>query len=63
MELDTKKCRACWRCVAACRKGALGKVSVLWHKHAKLRRSVLCVGCGRCAAVCQTGAIKRAVAP
>jgi len=63
VELDTRACQACWRCVEACRKGVVGKVSVLWHKHAKLREGSTCVGCLGCVAVCQAGAMQRRRVP
>jgi uncharacterized Fe-S center protein len=50
--LDTSKCQACWRCVDTCARQVLGKVSVLWHKHAKLSAGQECTGCLRCVAEC-----------
>jgi Fe-S-cluster-containing hydrogenase component 2 len=59
VELDTRKCQACWRCVDACARQVIGKVSVLWHKHAKLRAGKDCTGCLKCVAVCPAKAMAR----
>jgi NAD-dependent dihydropyrimidine dehydrogenase PreA subunit len=58
VELDSRACKACWACCHACPRGVLGKVSVLWHKHAVIRRGEDCVGCGQCIAVCDAGALR-----
>lgn len=63
VQLDTHKCQACWQCVDACRKGVLGKIVVLWHKHAGIRNGEDCVGCCRCVEICAHGALQRRVAP
>jgi len=39
VEFDSHQCQACWSCIDACPKQVIGKVSVLWHKHAALRRA------------------------
>jgi ferredoxin len=57
--LDTRTCQACWRCVNACANQVIGKVSVLWHKHAKLRVGKACTGCLKCVAVCPPKALQR----
>lgn len=58
VELDTRQCQACWLCVDACPRQVLGKVSVLWHKHARLRVGKDCTGCLKCVAVCVPQALK-----
>jgi uncharacterized Fe-S center protein len=63
VQLDTHKCQACWQCVHACRKNVLGKIVVLWHKHAVIRKGEDCVGCFKCVEVCHPGALQRGVAP
>lgn len=64
VELDSRKCQACWSCVDACARQVIGKVSVLWHKHAVLRKGQDCVGCLKCVVACRAGALrKRIVAP
>lgn len=53
--LDTRRCVACWQCVAQCPKQVIGKVSVLWHRHVVFRHPEACVGCKRCTKVCPQG--------
>lgn len=52
MVSSTHDCIACWRCVDSCPRQVLGKVSFLWHRHAKIVAPDRCVGCGKCAEVC-----------
>lgn len=59
VELDTRTCQACWRCVSACPSQVIAKVSVLWHKHARLRDGKACTGCLKCVAVCSNQALRR----
>ena len=64
VELDSRKCQACWLCVDACPIRVIGRVSVLWHKHASFRQAEDCLGCFECVAVCRSGALRaRTVAP
>ena len=58
---DSRKCQACWSCVDTCPKQVIGKVSVLWHKHAALRRGKDCTGCFKCVAVCRAGALQQRI--
>lgn len=58
--LDRSRCEACWSCVDACPKGALGKMQVLWHKHAVVADAERCTGCRRCLDVCALGALSSA---
>ena len=59
VQFDSRKCQACWACVDACARQVIGKVSVLWHKHAALRKGEDCIGCFKCVAACRTGALHR----
>jgi MinD superfamily P-loop ATPase len=56
--LDTSMCRACWECNAACTRGVLGKISVPFHKHARVACPADCRGCGKCVVACPEGAIR-----
>ena len=53
-----RNCTACWKCVKNCPVGAIGKVSFLWHRHAKPHKSI-CVGCMKCVEVCPHGCFSR----
>lgn len=55
--LDHSRCNACWCCVAVCPEAVLGKVEVLWHKHAAVDSGERCRGCGRCVKACKSGAL------
>ena len=57
--LDPHRCEACWACVEACPKGVLGKVNILFHKHAVVRGADECIGCGKCVKVCKSDAITK----
>jgi Fe-S-cluster-containing hydrogenase component 2 len=56
--IDAHRCEACGHCVEACRHQALGMVSFLFHKHAKVSHADRCRGCLRCVRACQHGAIQ-----
>ena len=55
--LDTRLCRACWKCIEVCQKKALGKIDLPFHRHAAIRNADNCKGCRKCAAACPQGAI------
>jgi Pyruvate/2-oxoacid:ferredoxin oxidoreductase delta subunit len=52
VQLDTRKCKACWRCLEDCQKQVIGKVNLPWHKHALIINSDKCTGCLRCINAC-----------
>ena len=52
---DTRKCNACWECIDECKKGVLGKVNLLFHKHVVIANAEKCSGCKRCITVCPNG--------
>lgn len=57
VELDTHLCRACWKCIAACKRRVFGKVDLPFHKHARIVNPAKCKGCNKCVQACQTGAL------
>ncbi len=59
IELNSRQCRACWKCVTECPQGVLHKVDFLWHRHAVVRRGDDCTGCLRCVRACDSNAITR----
>lgn len=52
VKLDTRKCKACWRCIDKCSNQVIGKVDLPWHKHVLLVDSHKCNGCLTCIQTC-----------
>ena len=59
IQLDTRKCKACWKCNEGCPKQVIGKINLPWHKHARIIHPVECTGCLKCVKVCQYEAISK----
>jgi ferredoxin len=57
VRLNTLICAACWKCVDVCHKNALGKVDILGHRHARIKRADACAGCLKCVKACSSGAL------
>lgn len=57
IRLNTHKCKACWDCVTECPQHVLGKIDLLFHKHARIDHPDNCKGCMRCVKTCLNGAI------
>jgi len=57
IQIDTHKCQACWKCLAACPNDVFRKINLPFHKHIRLERPELCKGCRKCLAVCEQHAI------
>lgn len=55
--INTKICDACGKCIEACPKGVLGKVNIIFHKHAHVDESEQCIGCLKCVKACPQKAI------
>ena len=55
--LDAHLCQACLKCIAACPNGVIGKVDILFHKHARIDHAEKCEGCRECVNVCPQQAI------
>jgi 2-oxoglutarate ferredoxin oxidoreductase subunit delta len=58
IEVNTRLCRACWKCVDACPKGVIGKTGFVFHKHVRIVKPGNCTGCGACVKACPNGAIE-----
>ncbi|HBL76632.1 MAG TPA: FeS-binding protein [Prolixibacteraceae bacterium] len=56
VQLDTRKCKACWKCIESCPGKVIGKVSFLSHRHAIFRNANKCKGCLKCVKGCEFGA-------
>jgi NAD-dependent dihydropyrimidine dehydrogenase PreA subunit len=52
-----EKCRGCWKCLDVCRQGVIGRINLLFHKHALIVSPDLCRGCCLCVKVCSFQAI------
>lgn len=57
--IDPRGCVACWKCVGECPKKAIGKVSVLCHRHVVFAHPEACVGCGKCVKTCPNGVFQK----
>jgi len=57
IQLNTKHCKACWKCLEACPKQVFGKIDFFFHKHAKIVKAKNCIGCLKCIKVCPHGAL------
>ena len=56
--LNTKCCQACWACVETCPEHVIGKVDMLFHRHARIDHPENCRGCLRCLKACPSLAIQ-----
>jgi 2-oxoglutarate ferredoxin oxidoreductase subunit delta len=56
IQLDTKKCKACWECIKICSNQVISKVDIPWHKHALIVEPDACTGCLKCVSICQYNA-------
>ena len=59
IQLDTKKCEACWKCMEVCPNNVFGRINLPWHKHVKLKNISDCTGCLKCVNVCASNAINK----
>jgi ferredoxin len=59
IQLDTKKCIACWECLSECKNNVIGRIILPWHKHSKFVNSNDCTGCLKCVNICEPGALTK----
>jgi 2-oxoglutarate ferredoxin oxidoreductase subunit delta len=59
IQLDTKKCIACWECLSECKNNVIGRINLPWHKHSKFVNSNDCTGCLKCVNICEPGALTK----
>ncbi len=57
VQLDTRKCKACWKCQEKCSNNVFGKINLPWHKHAIIDNGDKCTGCLKCVKVCDYEAL------
>ena len=55
--LDTRQCRACWKCIDACPQKVFGRINIIIHKHTLIVHGEKCTGCGKCVKCCEHGAL------
>ena len=58
IQLDSRNCDACWKCIENCPQKVIEKVDIIIHKHAHIDTSKKCIGCLRCVKICENSAIK-----
>ncbi len=58
IELNTRDCQACWKCVETCPNHVLGKAILLRHRHAHVDDAAACKGCKKCVRACPNEAIR-----
>ena len=58
IQLYTRNCTACWKCVENCPKKVIGKIYIIFHKHARIDNSKECTGCLKCVKTCEYDAIR-----
>ena len=59
VQLDTRKCKACWKCLETCPQQVIGKVDLPWHKHALINTPDNCNGCLKCIKICGYNSITK----
>jgi NAD-dependent dihydropyrimidine dehydrogenase PreA subunit len=57
IRFDSRKCKACWKCIEICPENVFGKINVIIHKHMKIANSSCCIGCMKCVKACSFDAI------
>jgi MinD superfamily P-loop ATPase len=57
IQVDSRKCKACWKCIEVCRNNVIGKINLPFHKHVHIEHPELCKGCLKCLKVCPEKAI------
>jgi len=63
IELITRNCQACWKCVDTCPNRVLGKVDFFHHRHARVDHAEACKGCKECVLICPNEAIRYIYVP
>lgn len=54
---SARHCTACWACIDTCPHKAIGKITLLWHRHAVIRYAA-CIGCMKCVQTCPNGCFR-----
>ena len=56
IQLDTRRCKACWKCINTCPNKVIGKINFLGHRHARINEPDKCSGCLKCLKICEYSA-------
>jgi len=59
IQIDSRKCNACWKCIENCPKHVLEKVDIVIHRHSHIYNSNECIGCLKCIKTCEFNAISK----
>lgn len=59
VQLNTSKCKACWKCLRHCPQLVIDKVDLPWHKHALITNPDACSGCLKCVRICEHSAFSK----
>ena len=59
IQLDTRKCKACWKCLDICPNNVIDRINLPFHKHARINNSIYCKGCLKCLNVCESNALSK----
>lgn len=55
IEINPRRCEACWKCINTCPGKVIGKAGFLWHKHIIIQNGDACSGCTQCIKACPYG--------
>jgi 2-oxoglutarate ferredoxin oxidoreductase subunit delta len=58
IEINSRSCEACWKCISVCPNEVIGKIDVFFHKHSRISKPDKCNGCMKCVKVCEYKAIR-----
>jgi uncharacterized Fe-S center protein len=56
IQLDTRKCKACWKCINTCPNKVISKIDFFGHRHVRINEPYKCSGCLKCVKICEFGA-------
>jgi uncharacterized Fe-S center protein len=58
IEIDTRNCKACWKCISICPNQVISRINLFFHKHIRISELDKCIGCMKCMKVCEYKAIR-----
>jgi 2-oxoglutarate ferredoxin oxidoreductase subunit delta len=59
IEINSRSCEACWKCISICPNKVIGKIDLPWHKHARIVNGSNCTGCLKCVNICESKALSK----